>query len=198
MNPTSRLVRATPWILLAFGAAAAPAARADCRAVLDALEKSAAQARTASYEVENDKSAPTADGDYSIRIGKRSWQSISGRTFEGKGTDPALAAEIRQKQAGLMNKMGCESLGAGRYRGAAVMRYRYPNLMAQGPLSADYLKKRGLTEKQVRTFLVYVDKASGLPVYSETYNVTGVKLAYAFVYGDAVKEPGAASGKGKK
>ncbi len=198
MNPSSRLVRAAPWILLAFGVAAAPAVRADCNAVLNAMEKMAAQTRTASYEVEDDKSSPTADGDYTIRIGKRSWQSISGRTFEGKGTDPALAAEIRQRQAGLMNKVGCESLGAGSYRGAAVMRYRYPNLMAQGPLSADYLKQRGLTEKQVRTFLLYVDQKSGLPVYSETYNVTGVKLAQAMVYGDAVKEPAGASGKGKK
>lgn len=198
MNPNSPLVRATPWILLVLGAAAAPAVRADCGPVLDAMEKSAAQTRMASYEVEDDKAAPAADGDYTIRIGNRSWQSISGRTFEGKGTDPALSAEIRQKQAGLMNKLGCESLGAGTYRGAAVLRYRYPNLMAQGPVSADYLKQRGLTEKQVRTFLLYVDQKSGLPVYSETYNVAGVRLAKAMVYGDAVKEPAAATGKGRK
>ncbi|MGE5336982.1 MAG: hypothetical protein ACM3PU_04085 [Gemmatimonadota bacterium] len=198
MNRRSVLVRVASCAALALGVAAASGARADCRPVLDALEKMAAQARTASYEVEDDKSAPTADSDYTIRIGKRSWQSISGRTFEGKQADSALAAEIRQRQTGLMNKLGCESLGTGSYRGAAVMRYRYPNLMAQGPLSAGYLKQRGLTEKQVRTFLVYVDQKSGLPVYSETYNVTGVKLAQAMVYGDAVKEPAGASGKGKK
>jgi hypothetical protein len=150
------------------------------------------------YEVEDDNSSPAPDGDFTVRIGKRTWQAVAGRTFEGKETDPALETNMLRAQAELMNKTGCESLGAGSYRGAPVMRYRYPNLAAQAPLPADYLKKKGLTEKQVRTFLLYVDQASGLPVYSETYNVSGVKPAYAFVHGDAVKEPGAAPGKGRK
>jgi hypothetical protein len=200
MTSSSPLKRTAPVFAFALLAMAMAARAGDCKPVLDALEKVNAQERFGTYEVEDDKSSPTPNGDYSVKIGKRTWQSVGGQTFSSDGTDADehdIKAQMLKKQADAMNKVGCESLGTGTYRGTAVMRYRYPNLMNQRPMPAEYLKQRGLNEQQLKTILVYLDQKTGLPAYQEMYMATGIRMAHTYAYGDAVKEP-AASGRGNK
>ena len=200
MSRKSVLVRVAPWAALALGMAAAPAARADCKAVLDAMLKAANQQRVASFVVDDDKAAPVLGEDFAqIRIGKVVWTTQDGKNFER--TEVAFP-DLRMYQTfadlDRAGKMGCETLGAGSYRGAAVMRYRHNNPMMAHPLSPQLLKRYGVTEEQVRKFVVYVDMTSGLSVYGESFTPVGIKVGTATIYGDAVKEPATTAGKGKK
>ncbi len=187
-------------VLLAGGVAAASVARADCKPVLDAMQKVNAQQRVASLEVDDEKSAPKPGGDVSVRIGTHSWQVLDGKTYDAEVGSPGES--IMQKKIAEFErsgKMNCESLGAGTYRGTPVMRYRFTNPMtAQHPLPPQMLQRAGVTSEQVGKFTMLIDKSSGLPVYSESYTPTGIKIAQTFLYGDAVKESVVQAAKGKK
>ncbi|MCC6869933.1 MAG: hypothetical protein IT522_14030 [Burkholderiales bacterium] len=200
MRRQSISVRVAASAAVALGLAATAPAHADCKALFDAMAKARGQQREASFVVDDDKAAPVPGDDFvQIRIGKVVWMAQDGKHFErsevGAG-DPTVSQMLADlDRAG---RLGCETLGPGTYRGAAVIRYRHNNPIMTRPLPPQMLKQYGVTDEQVRKIVVYVDKASGLPVYSESFTPTGMKVGTAMIYGDAVQAPAVGGGNARK
>ncbi len=96
----------------------------------------------------------------------------SGGDFERRdaGTN-AVVAKVRD--AAKNGKARCEPDGSDTYRGTAVNKIRFYN-----PLLPERFNLNPMT--------MWIAKGSGLPVFHELNDTPG---GYAWVYGDAVKEP---------
>jgi hypothetical protein len=158
MNLSARLA------LLAAGLHAGADTQADCKPLLDALNRTAQQSRFGVYEVQSPEQALGAEADVVIvgtvsyvRSGK-DWERIEIGELGGHW------AELRKEVA--VGDVHCKTEGTGRYRGAVVTKLTVTRSKAQEPSR------------------VFIDQRSGLPVYEGTSD-GGV----AVVYGDAVKEP---------
>jgi len=147
-------------------------ALADCAAPLEALAKSWQQPRLAQYDMRTPEQ-PLPKSPATVRIGKTIWTDTAGSgTFR---TDPAPSEHPFTVSINLQAKKGpvnCELVGNGTYRGQAVVKYK--------------LDASAGSNTTGRVTL-WVSKTSGLPVYQE-YEKT-ILGGYAWVYGDAVKEP---------
>jgi hypothetical protein len=158
MNLIARLA------LLAAGLLVAGAAQADCKPLLDAMNKAAQQSRFGVYEVQNPEQALGTEPDVVIvgtvsyvRSGK-AWERIETGDLGGHW------AELRKELAG--GDLNCKTAGTGRYHGALVTKLTVTRRKASEPSQ------------------VFIDQRSGLPVYEGTTDG-----GFAVVYGDAVKEP---------
>jgi hypothetical protein len=143
-------------------------AHADCAPLLDALERAQRQPRGAVYEVDR-RDQPPSGQPSTIRIGKAIYENSNGvyERYDTDGTDPTLAAIRGAQKAGRWN---CQAVGSDSYRGKATARFRFDN-----PLLPSHYNPTTM----------WIDAATGLPVYHEVNGLGG----YAWVYGDAVKEP---------
>ena len=169
-SPTHINIGLTGLILSAFFLPGV--ALADCAAPLDALAKSWQQARLAQYDMKTPEQ-PLPSRPATVRIGKTIWTDTAGSgTFR---TDPApsehpFTVSIRLQAA--KGPVNCELVGNATYRGQAVVKYKLDASAGSnttGPVT------------------LWVSKTSGLPVYHE-YEKAYLG-GYAWVYGDAVKEP---------
>ncbi len=156
--------------LLILSALLPGVALADCAAPLEALAKSWQQARLAQYEVSSPEQAPPSKPAM-VRIGKTIWTDLTGsgkfmRTDIGPSEEP-LAISMKRAKG-----QNCQPLGDGTYHGQPVVKYKLDP-------SAGTNTMGGVT--------LWVSKASGLPVY-HGFDKTAFG-GYAWVYGDAVKEP---------
>ncbi|MEO5922721.1 MAG: hypothetical protein ABIR70_02740 [Bryobacteraceae bacterium] len=159
----------TAFMLSAF--ALPTAAVADCAAPLAALAKSWQQPRLAQYEMDKPEQ-PLPKQAAMIRIGKTIWNDLIGsgrftRFDDGPSEDTFTLSMKRQATKGPLN---CELLGNATYRGQPVVKYKLDPSTGTNTLGRVTL---------------WVSKTSGLAVYQE-YEKGG---GYAWVYGDAVKEP---------
>jgi hypothetical protein len=177
----------------------AAVSHADCKAVLDAMKKSADQPRVATYEVDNEKSPPIpGDGLVVIRIGNTSWTAPDGKHFTRNDNAGQDVSKFQSMFADLDRKggMGCEQAGSGTYQGKHVVKYRYNNPTMTRNLPPELLKKFGAPpSSKMHKAIVFIDTATGLNVYGEAYTPLGMKVSTATVYGDAVKEPREKAGK---
>ena len=150
--------------------AMAGAAQANCKPLLDAMDKLGKQARVASYEVEHPEQRLAGEPEI-VMIGKVVYDRMSGRweRNETDGVHPIVAQMRQQERAGGMQ---CVNIGSGPYRGSTVTKIRVENPSVQ--------KKSRLAH------IFWIDQASGLPLYQEA---VGHKGGSAIVYGDAVKTP---------
>ena len=161
-------------ILFLLAAAAllgsAGAAQANCKPLLDAMDKLGKQSRVASYDVENPEQRLAGEPDM-VLVGKVVYDRSSGRweRMETDGIHP-MVAEMRQKERS--GGMQCVNVGSGPYRGATVTKIRVENPSVQ--------KKSRLVH------IFWIDQASGLPVYQTAVGHPG---GSAIVYGEAVKVP---------
>ena len=159
MNLIARLA------LLAAGLLVAGAAQANCKPLLDALNKAAQQSRFGVYEVQSPEQALGAEPDVVIvgtvsyvRSGKE-WERIEIGDLGGHW------AQLRKELAG--GELNCKTEGTGRYRGATVTKLAVTRAKA--------------SEEPSR---IFIDQRSGLPVYEGASDG-----GFAVVYGDVVKEP---------
>jgi hypothetical protein len=150
--------------------ATAGAAQANCKPLLDAMDKLGRQARVASYEVQNPEQRLAGEAEI-VMIGKVVYDRMSGRweRNETDGVHPMVAHMRQQERSGGMQ---CVNVGSGPYRGSTVTKIRAENPSVQ--------KKNRLVH------IFWIDQASGLPLYQEA---VGHKGGSAIVYGDAVKTP---------
>jgi hypothetical protein len=144
----------------------AGAGPADCRLLLDALDKADRQPRVAQYDVET-RDQPLQGTPFLVRIGKVVW--VESQRSETDGTNPVLAALRRNVAAGSAK---CEPAGSDTYRGTAVVKVRFDNPVAP---------------KQYNPTTMWIDAKTGLPVYHELAGLG--PGGFAWIYGDAVKEP---------
>jgi hypothetical protein len=142
---------------------------ADCKPLLDAMNKVAQQTRFAAYEVNKPEQVPTGDPDV-VLIGKVSYVR-TGTQWERIQLDDTLLDHawywhaLRKEIAA--NQVRCKPAGGGTYRGASVVKYHY-----------EYVGTKDSTGT------VWIDRRTGLPVYEG--DESG---GFAVLYGDAVKEP---------
>lgn len=148
----------------------AHAAWAGCTEVIAAIQKADAQPRFAQYFVNSPDEAMTGD-PMVVRVdglmytpGMSSWQA------DPVSPNPVLAT-IKTAEGKGTGK--CQPAGAGKVRGTVVDKFSYT-----GPLMGTI----------AGTYTLWVDKASGLPLYHET---TLVRIAggVAWKYGNAVQAP---------
>jgi hypothetical protein len=151
--------------VLATGLLVAGAAQADCKPLVDAVNKTVQQSRFGVYEVQNPEQALGAEPDVVmigtvsyVRSGKE-WERIEAGGLGGHW------ARLRKELAG--GELNCKTTGTGRYRGTVVTKFTVTR--AKAAEEPNY---------------IFIDQRSGLPVYEGT-NDGG----FAVVYGDAVKEP---------
>lgn len=148
------------------------AARANCGALLAAFDKALVQPRVAIHDIHS-RDAPLGARPSTIRIGDVMWDDTGGsgryERFELEGHDPLTAALRKSDTQG---KLKCTAAGSDTFRGTPVTKLKFDNPMVPA---------------QFNPATVWISKSSGLPVYQE---VTGLGAGgYAWVYGDAVKEP---------
>lgn len=171
-GPARLAGRATVLAVLAMCAGTAHAA--SCAELVAALDKAWQQKRLAQYEVQSRDQAPTGR-PFVVRIGRTLYDGSSGvdytRIEVGDGDD-LLNMLKRDEKSGAAQ---CEAAGKDRYRDGAVTKLNY---------TAQVM--RNVT--MVYTF--WIAAASGLPVYHEVNGKFG-KGAFAWTYGDTVKEPAA-------
>jgi len=153
-------------LALVFGASA----RANCATVLDALDKAWQQDRLAQFDIDA-LDAPLTGKPFLVRINKEVWVN-NGSGFDRTG-DPRqnpMASSLRSDAA--KGKVDCESLGSATYRGQPATKYRITG---------------SIGSKSTGRPTLWIGKA-GLPLYHE-FELLGPG-GFAWVYGDAVKEPG--------
>lgn len=175
--------------LIATGALSCFSALADCGPVIDAMEKSAKQPRVATFEVASPAQAPVGaprsvrfDGAYYERDASGSY-ARSEAGAKNPLTTGAMTKKLRDAEASGSTR--CTALGAADLRGTAVLKYGFDNpFMPPMPASAQGDTKIAALP-QMRRMVVWIDKSSGVLLYSEIGNI----LSAAYVYGDAVKLP---------
>ncbi|HSQ81178.1 MAG TPA: hypothetical protein VLU54_08595 [Casimicrobiaceae bacterium] len=173
----------------------APQAWGDCKPVLSAMEKIANQPRVGMYEVDDRNSAPEIGEGTVIRVEKQRWMTMDGAKFmHGSVEFPDLSVYRSFHDFDSKGALHCENLGDTTYRGASAIAFRFNNPMMNGEIPAEVLKRWNTTPDQVRKAVMLIDKSSGLPVYSESMTPIGMKVAYSYLYGDAVKLPAAIKG----
>lgn len=150
--------------------ASASAAQANCKLLLDAMDKLGKQSRVASYDVEHPEQRLSGEPDM-VLVGKVVYDRSSGRweRIETDGVHPMIAAMRQKERSGGMQ---CVNVGSGPYRGSTVTKIRAENPSVQ--------KKNRLVH------ILWIDQGSGLPLYQEAVGHPG---GSAIVYGDAVKVP---------
>jgi hypothetical protein len=177
INPVTKekaISRAITIVSMSVAACAAllpvHAARGSCAQVIAATQKADAQSRLSQYIVSSPDETMTGvpmlvrvEGTIYTNIGP-SWQS------DPAGPNPVLGTI---KAADSRGTGKCESAGASKVRGATVDQIRYT-----GPLIG---KTSGM-------YTVWVDNASGLPLYHET-SVMPIAGGIAWQYGSAVQPP---------
>jgi len=182
--------------VVAGAALLAPHAWADCKPVLSAMEKIAHQPRVGMYEVDDRNSAPAIGEGTVIRVGNQRWMTMDGAKFMHENVEfPDLASYRIFHDSDGKGAMQCESLGDTTYRGAAARAFRFNNPMMNHEIPAEVLKRWKTAPDNVRKAVMLIDKSSGLPVYSESMTPIGMKVAYSYLYGDAVKLPAAIKGQ---
>ncbi len=159
MNLIARLALPAASLLVAG------AAQANCKPLLDALNKAVQQSRFGVYEVQSSEQALSGEphvvivGTVSyVRSGKE-WERIEIGDLGGHW------AHLRKELAG--GELNCKTAGTGRYGGAPVTK-----LTVTRPKASEESSQ------------IFIDQRSGLPVYEGTTDG-----GFAVVYGDAVKEP---------
>ncbi len=155
----------------AFGA---NMAHANCGPLIEALEKAQKQERLAQYSLDS-REQPLPGNPMVVRIGKFEYMSleIGGRhshyeRHESGGGNPILSALKRAAKDGTAR---CEGTASETLRGIATARIRFDNPAAP---------------KSMNPTTMWIDKRNGLPAYHE---INGLDGGFAWVYGDAVKEP---------
>lgn len=159
MNLIARLA------LLAAGLLAAGAAQANCKPLLDALNRAAQQSRFAVYEVQSPEQPLSGVPDFVI-VGTVSYVR-SGKEWERMeiGDLGGHWAHLHKELA--RGELICKTEGTGQYRGALVIK-----LAVMRPKASKEPSQ------------IFIDQRSGLPVYEGTTDD-----GFAVVYGDAVKVP---------
>jgi hypothetical protein len=155
-------------LFLVAHASVAGGATADCRLLLDALDKADRQPRVAQYDIET-RDAPLTGDPFLVRIGKVVW--VGAERTETDGVNPILKSLRRNVADGTAR---CEGAGTDTFRGAAVVKIRFDNPMAPA---------------RYNPTTMWIDRRSGLPVYHEL-NGLGPG-GYAWVFGDSVRDPAA-------
>ena len=150
--------------------AMAPVASANCSAVLAALEKADREPRVAQYDIDS-RDQPLTGKPVLVRIGKVVYDGFGGdyERHDTDGINPVLSLLRRADQSG---KARCEALGSDSWRGTPATKLRFDNPLAP---------------KSVNPTTIWVGRTSGLPLYHEIGNLG--PGGFAWVYGDAVKEP---------
>jgi hypothetical protein len=128
---------------------------------------------------------------------------INGVTYERdeSGAYERIAANTESKlsSATWVNKLReagkkgaqCVSSGSGSLRGTPVVKYSFDNpFMPAMPVNAPNVPQVGFLQ-QMRRMTIWVDKSSGLVLYTEAGSIGGD----VFVYGNAVKDPAPLKGK---
>jgi hypothetical protein len=159
MNLIARLA------LLAAGLLVAGAAQANCKPLLDALNKTAQQPRFAVYEVETPEQALGVEPDVVI-IGTVSY-TRSGKDWERMEIGGLGGHWARLRKELATGELNCKTDGTGRYRGTVVTKLT--------------VTRAKVSEEPNQ---IYIDQRSGLPVYEGA-----IDGGFVVVYGDAVKEP---------
>jgi len=149
------------------------AVQANCKPLLDAIDKLAQQSRFAAYEVDRPEQPPAAEPD-TVIIGKVGYVR-SGKDWERVDMGAIASDHMNQHWKDLRkeitsNNVACSAAGTGSHRGATIHKFRYDG-GTQG-------------SAQLESGTVWIDPRSGLIVYEGTAR-GGVYL----VFGDAVKEP---------
>lgn len=150
---------------LAAGFLVAGAAQANCKPLLDALNKAAQQSRFGLYEVQSPEQVLSREADVVI-VGTVGYVR-SGEEWERTeiGDLGGHWADLRKELAA--GELHCKTEGTGRYRDALVTK-----LTVSRPKASKEPSR------------IFIDQRSGLPVYEGTTDG-----GFAVVYGDAVKEP---------
>ncbi|MGE5088595.1 MAG: hypothetical protein ACM3QY_05665, partial [Candidatus Levyibacteriota bacterium] len=118
------------------------------------------------------------------------WMTMDGTKFMHESVAfPDLASYRGFVEFDGKGAMQCESLGDTTYRGSAAHAYRFNNLVTARQIPPEMLKRLNAAPAESRKAVMLVDKSSGLPVYSEAMTPIGMKVAYSYLYGDAVKLP---------
>jgi hypothetical protein len=155
--------------LLAIGVGA-DVAHANCGPLLDALEKADQQPRFAMYDIAS-RDQPLTGRPLAVRIGKVIYDASGGDLQRRDAATNPVVAKVRE--AAKTGSARCEPGGSDTYRGTAANKIRFHN-----PL----LPKR----YNLNPMTIWIAKGSGLPLFHELNDTPG---GYAWVYGDAVKEP---------
>jgi hypothetical protein len=166
-----RSVLTCSLVMLVVCATSAASARADCSALLAALEKADREPRFALYDLES-REQPLTGKPVLVRIGKVVFDGFGGdyERHDTDGTNPVLAQLRKAQRAGTAR---CAAAGTDTWRqGVAVNKIEFDNPLA--PKSAN-----------PTTF--WVSRVSGLPVYHEIANLG--PGGYGWQFGEAVKEP---------
>lgn len=164
--------RTSAFLPLALAALfVSPGASANCATtVLEALEKAWQQARLAQFDIDTPEQ-PLTGKPVLVRIDKAVWTNFdgSGYTRLDLSRNP-MATDLR----GFIDKgtARCETLVTVTYRGQNTTKYRVEGSLG-GTLGG-------------RT-IVWIGKSNGLPAYHEFDKLS--PGGFAWVYGDAVKEP---------
>jgi hypothetical protein len=165
-------ITAGALVLTPFSFSAAQVKRwPDCGPVINALEKAQAQPRLAQFGVEN-RDQPLKGHPMLVRIGKVEYMAFEvGGQFshyeknESLPTNPVLSALKSASKSGTAH---CESVGMDSYLGTPATKFRFDGLKGMNPAT------------------MWIAKSSGLPLYHEMEGFDG---GFAWVFGDAVKEP---------
>lgn len=145
---------------------------ASCADLIAALDKVWQQDRVAQYEVKGRDQAP-GGRPMVVRIGRTLYDGSGGDGYtrtQVEKTDDLLTMLKRDEKSGTAP---CEAAGKDSYRGGAMTKLNYRAQIMRN-VTMDY------------TF--WIAATNGLPAYHEVNGKFG-KGAFAWTYGDAVKEP---------
>jgi hypothetical protein len=169
-------LRLPHFVASAIATLLASSAHANCNTVIDALEKAMKQERLAQCSLDS-RDQPLPSNPMLVRVGKSEYTAyeVGGRfshfeRHETSGGNPILSALKRATKDGSAR---CESRGADSYRGTAAIKFRIDNPAAP---------------RSLNPMTLWIAKETGLPLYHE---VNGLDGGFAWMFGDAVKEPAA-------
>lgn len=155
--------------LIAAATLLSSAAYADCSQVLAAFKKAQQEPRVAVHAVSDKDEKPTGD-PWTVRIGDAVY--INGLFNGGQSgfvkDSSTVFPHTTDFQSTKNATVACNVVGEDRYRGKPALRVHVQR--------SDRDKGNA----------VWLDRASGLPVYEENDEKT---IAFAFEYGAAVKDP---------
>lgn len=151
-------------------------AHADCKSVINAMEKSGRMERRAMYSVDGPTQKPSGRPE-AIIIGHDIYVHIFGKTHVTKGGNSSDAAAETIRAGEKKGKTSCRSVGPASYFGAAVDRIQITSSESIGDLG---------------NTVVWIDRATGLATYQDVGEPASG--GYAWVYGAAVPEPDAGAG----
>ncbi len=160
--------------LAASGAQLVGAAHADCTELIAALDKADREARVAVLDLHTRDQPLTGRPAY-VRIGKVRYDGSDGATYrrrEGGGANPMHTTLQRAQQNGTAK---CSAAGTDTWRGKPATKIRFDN---------------PFVPKSMNPTTFWIARGSGLPVYHEI--PAAGRGGYAWIYGEAVKEPAAA------